>query len=232
MKKILIIEDEITIAELIRDYLELNGYQCELVQSSVKALEMVRIDRERYDLILLDVMLPGGDGFQLCQQFRNELSLDIPILMVTSRHQDLDKLKGFDRGADDYIVKPFNPNELVARVKAHLSRYDRLMQRRNDYDLHIAGLTIEVGARRVLLHGEERFLTVKEFDLLLFLVQHPNIVFTKDHLFERVWGYDALGDVSTVTVHIRKLREKIEADPSNPRWIETIWGVGYRFRKE
>ncbi|MFC6333302.1 response regulator [Paenibacillus septentrionalis] len=230
MKSILIVEDETVIAELIRDYLELNGFRCELVQSGLKAMDMVK--QANYDLILLDVMLPGIDGFQLCQQFRDALSLDIPIIMVTARQEDLDKMKGFDRGADDYIVKPFNPNELVARVKAHLSRYDRLVQRRSEHDLQIGGLTIEVGARRVQLNGEEKFLTVKEFDLLVFLAQHPNQVFSKEHLFERIWGYDALGDVSTVTVHIRKLREKIEPDPSNPQWIDTIWGVGYRFRKE
>lgn len=232
MKRILIIEDEVAIAELIRDYLELNGYHCELVHNGFKAWQMVRQDRKRYDLILLDVMLPAADGFQLCKQFRNELSLDIPILLVTARQQDVDKMIGFDRGADDYIVKPFNPNELVARVKAHLARYDRLVQRGGDHDLHIAGLTIEIGARRVLVHGEEKLLAVKEFDLLLFLAQHPDLVFSKEHLFERVWGHDALGDVSTVTVHIRKLREKIEADPSNPQWIETVWGAGYRFRKQ
>ncbi|GIP17840.1 DNA-binding response regulator [Paenibacillus montaniterrae] len=232
MKTILIVEDELTIAELIRDYLELNGFRCVLVASGHKALDMVKQQQEHYDLILLDVMLPGLDGFQLCQQLREGLSLDIPIIMVTARQEDIDKMKGFDRGADDYIVKPFNPNELVARVKAHLSRYDRLVQRRTEQVLQIGGLTIEVGARRVQLHGEERFLTLKEFDLLVFMAQHPNQVFSKEHLFERVWGYDALGDASTVTVHVRKLREKIEADPSNPLWIETIWGVGYRFRKD
>ncbi|GIN58535.1 DNA-binding response regulator [Lederbergia ruris] len=193
-----------------------------------KGLELAR--NHTYDLILLDLMLPGIDGFELCKMLRQ--TLDIPILMVTARKEDIDKIRGFDRGADDYIVKPFNPSELVARVKAHLSRYDRLINREaKQHHIQIKGLTIQSDSRQVFLHGEERMLTAKEFDLLQFLATNPNIVFTKEQLMERIWGYDAVGDLTTVTVHVRKIREKIEEDPSNPQLIETIWGVGYRFKK-
>jgi DNA-binding response OmpR family regulator len=158
-------------------------------------------------------------------------TLDIPILMVTARKDGIDKIRGFDRGADDYIVKPFNPNELVARVKAHISRYDRLTNlEKKQIDIQIKGLIIHSESRRVLLNGIEKTFTAKEFDVRKFLATNPNIVFSKDHLFERVWGYDSIGDTTTVTVHIRKIRGKIEEDPSNPQFIETIWGVGYRFK--
>lgn len=175
-------------------------------------------------------MLPGMDGFELCKKLRK--TLDIPILMVTARKEDIDKIRGFDRGADDYIVKPFNPNELVARVKAHISRYDRLVNQ--DYeqnDLQFGSLCIQNDSRRVFVNDEEKTLTAKEFDLLNFLATNPNTVFTKEHLMERIWGFDSIGDVNTVTVHIRKIREKIETVPSNPQFIEIIWGVGYRFKK-
>lgn len=159
--------------------------------------------------------------------------LDIPILMVTARKEDIDKIRGFDRGADDYIVKPFTPSELVARVKAHISRYDRLIKR--DFlknEIEIKNLRVDLDSRRVYVDHEEKAFTAKEFDLLVFMATHPERVFTKEHLFERIWGYDSLGDITTVTVHIRKIREKIEQDPSVPKLIETIWGVGYRFKKE
>ncbi len=228
MQKILIIEDERNIAELERDYLEVNGFESDIATTGEKGLELAR--NHTYDLILLDLMLPGIDGFELCKMLRQ--TLDIPILMVTARKEDIDKIRGFDRGADDYIVKPFNPSELVARVKAHLSRYDRLINREaKQHDIQIKGLTIQSDSRQVFLHDEEKILTAKEFDLLKFLATHPNIVFTKEQLMERIWGYDAVGDLTTVTVHVRKIREKIEEDPSNPQLIETIWGVGYRFKK-
>ncbi|MFS0613358.1 response regulator transcription factor [Lederbergia ruris] len=228
MQKILIIEDERNIAELERDYLEVNGFESDIATTGEKGLELAR--NHTYDLILLDLMLPGIDGFELCKMLRQ--TLDIPILMVTARKEDIDKIRGFDRGADDYIVKPFNPSELVARVKAHLSRYDRLINREaKQHDIQIRGLTIQNDSRQVFLHGEERMFTAKEFNLLQFLATNPNIVFTKEQLMERIWGYDAVGDLTTVTVHIRKIREKIEEDPSNPQLIETIWGVGYRFKK-
>ena len=227
MQRILIIEDELSIAELERDYLEVNGYESDIATTGEEGLRKAMTNT--YSLILLDLMLPGIDGFELCKQLRE--TLDIPILMVTARKEDIDKIRGFDRGADDYIVKPFNPNELVARVKAHISRYDRLTNLgQKQIDIQIKGLIIHSDSRRVLLNGKEKTFTAKEFDLLKFLATNPNIVFSKDHLFERVWGYDSIGDTTTVTVHIRKIREKIEEDPSNPQFIETIWGVGYRFK--
>jgi DNA-binding response OmpR family regulator len=229
MKRVLIIEDELTIAELERDYLEVHGIACDIATTSEEG--RVQALYGKYDLILLDVMLPGVDGFSLCKQLRNKL--DIPIIMITARKEDIDKMRGFDRGADDYIVKPFNPIELVARVKAHMARYDRLIHKRYDREKEInrRGLVIDSNARRVFFHGEEKIFTAKEFDLLTFLASNPNIVFTKEQLMEKIWGYDAVGDISTVTVHIRKIREKIEENHSNPQFIETIWGVGYRFKK-
>lgn len=228
MHRILIIEDEMNIAELIRDYLEVNGYYSDIVMTGEEGL--IKAKKNNYDLILLDVMLPGIDGFELCNELRR--TLDIPILMVTARKEDIDKIRGLNRGADDYIVKPFNPNELVARVKAHISRYERLINREEKQnEIHNNGLLIYSESRRVFLNGEEKILTAKEFDLLKFLAEHPDIVFSKEHLFERIWGYDSIGDTTTVTVHIRKIREKIEVDPSEPQFIETIWGAGYRFKK-
>jgi DNA-binding response OmpR family regulator len=229
MQRILIIEDEESIAELQRDYLEVNGFASDIASSGEEGLKRAEVDD--YDLILLDLMLPGVDGFELCRQLRK--SLDIPILMVTARKEDIDKIRGFDRGADDYIEKPFNPNELVARVKAHLARYERLVNRSSKTnDIHVKGLHIDMNARRVYLEGEEKVLTAKEFDLLVHLASNPDRVFTKEQLFERIWGFDSMGDISTITVHIRKIREKIEENPSNPTFIETIWGVGYRFIKK
>lgn len=227
MQKILIIEDEKSIAELERDYLEMNGFTVDIATTGEVGRQMSA--KGNYQLILLDLMLPGIDGFALCQELRQ--SLDIPILMVTAKKEDIDKIRGFNRGADDYIVKPFNPSELVARVKAHLSRYDRLTRKTTVSQLiQIKNLQIDSAARRVYVDQQEKILTAKEYDLLYFLACNPNIVFSKDDLFEKIWGYDALGDNTTVTVHIRKIREKIEADPSAPQFIETIWGVGYRFQ--
>jgi DNA-binding response OmpR family regulator len=227
MQHILIIEDETDIAELERDYLDVNGFACDLAATGGEGLTLARTND--YSLILLDLMLPDIDGFQLCRQLR-EL-LDIPILMVTARREDIDKIRGFDRGADDYIVKPFTPSELVARVKAHIARYERLINRETNKTIEIQNLVIDLDSRRIFVDSEEKIVTAKEFDLLYFLATNPNRVFSKEHLFERIWGYDSLGDVTTVTVHIRKIREKIEKDPSSPVFIETIWGVGYRFRK-
>lgn len=228
MPKVLIIEDELNIAELKRDYLEVYGFDSDIATTGEEGLKQAKVNT--YDLILLDLMLPDADGFELCKELRK--TLDIPILMVTARKEDIDKIRGFDRGADDYIVKPFNPNELVARVKAHIARYDRLINREQKQNIiQIRGLVIHSGSRQVFINGEEKTFTAKEFDLLHFLGTNLNIVFSKEHLFERIWGYDSTGDNTTVTVHIRKIREKIEEDPSNPQYIETIWGVGYRFKK-
>ena len=221
MKKILIIEDEMDIAQLEQDYLEINGFAVDIATTAAEGLKQAMTND--YHLILLDIMLPEMNGFELCRKLRQQLN--IPILMVTAKDEDIDKIRGFDRGADDYIVKPFNPNELVARVKAHIARYERLLNPKQNHELQIRGLVIQRDARRVFVNGVEKFLTAKEFDLLTYLATNPNIVFSKEHLLDRIWGFDSPSDTSTVTVHIRKIREKIE------QYIETIWGVGYRFRK-
>lgn len=226
-RTILIVEDEPSIAELQRDYLEMNGYETEIAVNGEQGLELGLSGK--YELIVLDVMLPKLNGFEVCKKIRDEL--DIPILMVTARREDIDIVRGLGLGADDYITKPFKPAELVARVKAHLSRYDRLKGRGSSTsELEIRGIRLNPDSRRAFVRDEEVSLTTKEFDLLYFLALHPNHVFSKDQLFERLWGVDSLGDTQTVTVHIRKLREKIEEDSASPLYIETLWGAGYRFR--
>ncbi|WHY02146.1 response regulator transcription factor [Neobacillus sp. DY30] len=227
MKKILIIEDEKSIAELEQDYLEINGFHTEMVHTGDVGLQKALT--QDYDLILLDVMLPNIDGFEICKKIRS--TKDIPIIMVTAKKEEIDKIRGLGLGADDYLVKPFSPNEMVARVKAHLSRYERLSMKHppESQGIYIRGLFIDRSSRRVFVNNKEITLTTKEFDVLTFLALNPEQVFSKDHLFERIWGFDSTGDVSTVTVHIRKIREKIEIDPSNPEYIETVWGSGYRF---
>ncbi|MBD3918332.1 response regulator transcription factor [Paenibacillus sp. PR3] len=228
MKSILIIEDERSIAELQRDYLESNGYRADI---EVKGdIGLKRALEEKFDLIILDVMLPNMDGFEICRRIRQ--TANVPILMVSAKKEDIDKIRGLGLGADDYMTKPFSPSELVARVKAHLARYERLTgdnQNRSD-SLTIRGLTIDKLTHQVTIRDQNMLLTGKEFDLLLLLAQHPNRVFTKEELFERVWGLESIGDIGTVTVHIRRLREKIELDPSNPQYIDTVWGVGYRLK--
>lgn len=228
MKRILIVEDDPTIAELERDYLEINGYSVDIVHDGDRGLE--KAVKEEYDLLILDVMLPKTDGFEVCRQIR--LQKDMPIIIVSARKEDIDKIRGLGLGADDYMSKPFSPSELVARVKAHLSRYERLKGNRDAdrNEIDVRGLYIDKSARRVFVNQQEASLTAKEFDLLAFLAAHPNQVFSKEQLFERIWGMDSAGDIATVTVHIRKLREKVELDASNPQYIETIWGVGYRFQ--
>ena len=231
MNRILIIEDEKSIAELVRDYLEINGFKADIALTGDVGLNLALT--QNYDLILLDLMLPTIDGFEICKKIRD--TKDIPIVMVSAKKDEIDKLRGFGLGADDYMVKPFSPNELIARIRAHLNRYERLLNKHNDQptnEIYIRGLQIDRGARRVFVNNREVAFTTKEFDVLIFLAANPNQVFSKNHLFERIWGYDSLGDITTVTVHIRKLREKIERDPSNPDYIETIWGAGYRFRGE
>jgi DNA-binding response OmpR family regulator len=228
MQNILIIEDESSIAELERDYLESHGFSVDIEQRGDLGLKKA-ID-SNYDLIILDLMLPKVDGFEICRQIRAQK--DIPILMVSAKKEDIDKIRGLGLGADDYITKPFSPGELVARVKAHLARYQRLRGNSlpKNQEIRIRGLHIDRPARRVFINNLEVSLTAKEFDLLLFLASHPNRVFSKSELFDRLWGLDSLGDTATVTVHIGKLREKIELVPSNPQYIETIWGAGYRFK--
>lgn len=228
MKKILIVEDDRSIAELQRDYLEANGFEVDYVADGQEGLDKAL--KGNYDLFILDLMLPGLNGFEICRQIRKKS--EVPILFVSAKKEDVDKIRGLGLGADDYIVKPFSPSELVARVKAHLARYDRLIRKHATHkqSIDLGDLEIDVNNRKVFVRGKEIILTSKEFDLLLFLVHNPNHVFSKDELFEKIWGIDAIGDVSTVTVHIRKIREKIELDPSAPQYIETIWGAGYRFK--
>ncbi|WP_066506239.1 response regulator transcription factor [Abyssisolibacter fermentans] len=228
MKKILIIEDDISIAELEKDYLEINGFDVKLENSGMKGIERTR--KEKFDLIILDLMLPGIDGFQICKELRD--GLDIPILMVSAKGEGIDKIRGLGLGADDYITKPFSPNELVARVKAHLNRYERLTSKDKNQSEIIEnnGLSLDSYSKRVYVNDKEVTLTSKEFDILHLLAKNPNRAFSKDEIFERIWGFNSLGEISTVTVHIRKIREKIEPDPTNPKYIETLWGIGYRFK--
>ena len=228
MSKILIIEDEEAIADLEKDYLELSDFDVTIKADGESGLEEAL--GHDYDLIILDLMLPGLDGFEVCKRIREKKN--IPILMVSARKDDIDKIRGLGLGADDYMTKPFSPSELVARVKAHLARYDRLVgsgQPNNDV-IEIRGLKIDKTARRVFVDGVEKQFTTKEFDLLTFLAEHPNHVYSKDELFREIWNMDSIGDIATVTVHIKKIREKIEYDTSKPQYIETIWGVGYRFK--
>ena len=228
MSRILIIEDEEAIAELEKDYLELSGF--EVIISNKGDLGLEKALNENFDLIILDLMLPEVDGFEICRQVRD--AKNTPIIMVSAKKDDIDKIRGLGLGADDYMTKPFSPSELVARVKAHMARYERLVgsgQPANEI-IEIRGLKIDKTARRVWVNGEEKTFTTKEFDLLSFLAQNPNHVFTKEELFSKIWDMESIGDIATVTVHIKKIREKIEFNTAKPQYIETIWGVGYRFK--
>ncbi|OBR66862.1 DNA-binding response regulator [Paenibacillus oryzae] len=231
MKEILIIEDELAIAELERDYLESHGFSVTIESRGDEGLRKAL--GGHFHLIILDVMLPKMDGFEICRQIRGAGN-EVPVLLVTSKKEDIDKIRGLGLGADDYMTKPFSPSELVARVKAHLARYERLTSGKeksgSGHLIGIRGLLIDKEARLVKINEAEVMLTSKEYDLLVLLASHPNRVFEKEELFQRIWGMDSNGDAATVTVHIRRLREKIEHDPSNPQYIETIWGVGYRFK--
>ena len=228
MSKILIIEDEIEIADLEKDYLELSGFEVAIANDGNKGLMMALT--EDYDLIILDLMLPGTDGFEVCKMVREKKN--IPIIMVSAKKDDIDKIRGLGLGADDYMTKPFSPSELVARVKAHMARYDRLVgsQAKVNDIIEIRGIRIDKTARRVYVDDVEKTFTTKEFDLLTFLAENPNHVYTKEELFREIWDMESIGDIATVTVHIKKIREKIEYDTANPQYIETIWGVGYRFK--
>jgi DNA-binding response OmpR family regulator len=227
MKKILIIEDQQSIAELEKDYLEINQFLVEISNSGLAGLQQAL--RKDYDLVLLDLMLPDIDGFEVCKKIRDKTN--IPILIISARGEDIDKIRGLGLGADDYISKPFSPNELVARVKAHLDRFDRLTGRNKNlqHEIQIKNLSINQASRRVLLDNQEINLTTKEFEILNFLASHPNIVFSKEQLYDHIWGDDSYGDIATIAVHIKKIRDKIEKDPQNPRFIDTLWGSGYRF---
>lgn len=228
MTRILIIEDETTIAQLERDYFELNGFSVDLCHTGTEGLQ--RALHGEYNLIIIDLQLPGMDGFGLCSQIRRVH--EVPILIVSAKKDEIDKIRAFNLGADDYITKPFSPSELVARAKAHLTRYERLLGKQEPTqkdEIHIRGLVIDRASRRVYVRNQEVLFTAREFGLLEFLASNPNRVYSKSDLFERIWGMDSSGDIATVTVHIRKLREKIEVDPSNPQYIDTVWGAGYRF---
>lgn len=229
MKRILIVEDDHSIANLQKDYLELSGFSVTIVHNGTDGL--ATLEKETFHLIILDIMLPGIDGFELLRTIREKE--DTPVLLVSARGEEIYKIKGLGLGADDYITKPFSSGELVARVQAHLNKFERMRERfgktKEDSKMMVRGLEVQKEARRVFVGGNEITMAQKEFDLLLFLMQHPNRVFSKDELFERIWGMDALGDASTVTVHIARIREKIEANPSKPQYIGTVWGSGYRF---
>ncbi|MBO6007509.1 MAG: response regulator transcription factor [Lachnospiraceae bacterium] len=230
MAKILIIEDEKEIADLEKDYLEMNDFEVECFDRGDTGLEAA--EKNDYDLIVLDLMLPGLDGFDVCRKVR--AAKDIPIIMVSAKKDDIDKIRGLGLGADDYLTKPFSPGELVARVKAHLAQYERLVgagSKKNDNDIiEIHGIKIDKSARRVFVEGEEKVFTTKEFDLLAYLAENPNKVYTKDDLFRTIWGMESVGDIATVTVHIKKIREKLGDVSGDSKYIETIWGVGYRFK--
>ena len=228
MSKILIVEDEESIADLEKDYLELSGFEVEVANDGQTGLDKALFGD--FDLVILDLMLPGVDGFEICRKVRAEKNT--PIIMVSAKKEDIDKIRGLGLGADDYMTKPFSPSELVARVKAHLARYERLVGsgvKANEI-IEIRGIKIDKTARRVYVNGEEKAFTTKEFDLLTFLAENPNHVFTKEELFNKIWDMESIGDIATVTVHIKKIREKIEFNTSKPQYIETIWGVGYRFK--
>ena len=229
MSRVLIIEDELAIAELEKDYLELSDFEVVIEQNGSKGCE--RALEEDFDIVVLDLMLPDMDGFEICKRIREVKNT--PILMVSAKKEDIDKIRGLGLGADDYITKPFSPSELVARVKAHLARYDRLVgsSQQTQSDLfEIRDIKIDKTARRVWVRGEETQFTTKEFELLTFLAEHPNHVFSKQELFKEIWDMDSVGDIATVTVHIKKIREKVELNTNKPQYIETIWGVGYRFK--
>ena len=231
MSKILIIEDDSEIAMLERDYLEIEGFETMVIADGEAAAEEAL--RGGYDLLLLDLMLPGCNGYDICRRVRDRI--DVPILMVTARTDSVDKIRGLGLGADDYRAKPFDPAELVARVKSHLSRYARLTgggggQAEQDA-ITVGDVHILPRSWKVYKGGRELKMPNREFALLKFLAENPNIVFSKEQLFETIWGYDYVGDSATVTVHVGRIREKIEDAPSHPKLIETVWGAGYRLNR-
>lgn len=228
MKKILIIEDDISIAEIERDFLQINGFDVVIAADGAEGLK--RASADGFDLIILDLMLPKIDGYEICKRIRAQTN--IPILIVSAKTAEYDKIRGLGLGADDFIVKPFSPTELVARVKANLAQYERLTKKSGalNSELQIKDILLNRVARRVFVKGKEIDLKHKEYELLLFLMSNPDSVFTKEFLYERIWGMDAFGDLKTVAVHINRLREKIEDDPQNPFYLQTVWGAGYRFK--
>ncbi len=228
MKHILIIEDDLNIAELERDFLQLNGYVSDIAEDGEEGLRKALTGI--YDVIIVDLMLPKINGNEIIKEVRKKF--EIPIIVVSAKTEDIDKIRGLDYGADDYLTKPFSPAELAARIKSHINRYERLKGNiKTPQDiLTRGGLEIYTSSHRVLVNGEEVQLTSKEYSILVFLAENPNIVFTKEQIFERIWGDEAYSDTATVPVHIQKIRRKIEKEPSNPEYIETLWGTGYRFK--
>ena len=238
--RVLIVEDDQSIADLQKDYLQLSGFEVDVLLNgdNIEAY----ISEHQYELVILDIMLPGRDGFELLEVIRQIKQM--PILLVSARSEDIYKIKGLGLGADDYITKPFSPAELVARVQAHINKYKRLEQlfktdnqtedellvNSKRHIINVRGLVIYTDSRQVFIGEREVILANKEYDLLLYLVQHANRVFSKEELFDKIWGLEAFGDVSTVTVHIARIREKIEKTPSKPEYIVTVWGAGYRFK--
>ncbi|MCM0080541.1 response regulator transcription factor [Geomonas sp. Red32] len=226
MKKVLLIEDDLDIAELERDYLQLNGYHTDIVQEGGAGLKLATSGR--YDIVVVDLMLPGVGGYDIIREIRK--NQEIPVIVVSAKNEDIDKIRGLDIGADDYLTKPFSPAEFVARIKSHLKRYERLKGNAPGQEVILnKGLEINTASHQVLVNGKEVQLTTKEYEILVFLASHPNIVFTKERLLDAVWGNEYYGDTATIAVHIHKIRKKIEADPVEPVYIETIWGTGYRF---
>lgn len=224
--KILIIEDDVDISSIEKDYLELNDYSTTIIDNGIDGLrEALTGD---YDLILLDVMLPGLDGFELCRKLRNKI--DIPIMMVTARRTDIDKIRGLGFGADDYIEKPFSPSVLIAKIKSQLAQYQRLKGTKKNFKISIGNISLEPSTHYVYVNGERKTLPKKEFQLLQFLMTNADIVFSRETLYDRIWGMDSMGNTSTVPVHINRLREAIEDDPATPKHLLTIWGVGYKFQ--
>ena len=226
MKRILIIEDDLNIAELERDYLQLNGYEADIVQNGILGLKKALTGR--YEVVIVDLMLPGKDGYQITKEIRDKF--EIPVIIVSARNEDIDKIRGLGFGADDYLTKPFSPAELVARVKSHITRYERLKGKIIASEvINHRGLEINTASHKVFINGKEVQMTTTEYGLLVFFATNPNIVFSKEHIFETLWGDEYLGETATVAVHVQKIRKKIERDPSNPEFIETLWGTGYRF---
>ncbi len=230
MKRILIIEDDRLAADLERDYLEASGFEVEIVGNGIEG--QAKAEAEDFDLMLLDVMLPGKNGFDICREIRQKKNL--PIILLTARTEEIDKVRGLGLGADDYIVKPFNPTEMVARVQAHIRIHERLLGKATEKKDKIAfgELMISVPHRRVTVRGKEVNLKNREYELLYFLASNPGIVFSKDTLFERIWGMDSAGDTATVMVHVNRIREKIEKNPQKPEYILTVWGAGYKFAEK
>lgn len=226
MKKILVIEDDLNIAELQRDYLQMSGYKVDIVQDGKLGLQNAL--GGEYDLIIVDLMLPGMDGYEIIKAIREKR--EMPLIIVSARSEDIDKIRGLGLGADDYISKPFSLAELTARIKSHIARYERLTGKKiGSAVINRGGLEINTASRQVFINGKESKMTAKEYDLLLFLAINPNIVFSKEQLYDAIWGENYYGDTATVPVHIQRIRKKIEKDPANPEYIETLWGSGYRF---